>query len=250
MVPLRPYSSSHSRSSASNTLLTASCSAGTRFPTSVVERMSSTVRPHTSPARRSRTPPPPALPPPSLLPHLCPQGFLLFLPLRANNEEALPSLVRAPAPPALRGRPILRSIEVLPGQTVPRLELVEPRGKPLGAPGYRAVRLLPFRHPVLCLGGPAPSPLARFCPLLLGDLPLEVGKRSWERQRTCSRPVRVTQPFHPAGVWLPRRNFRPLIRLLVAFHPFVSRAPSDLNDDSRPSAPQCSNILPSLERVR
>ena len=57
MVPLRPYSSSHSRSSASNTLLTASCSAGTRFPTSVVERMSSTVRPHTSPARRSRTPP-------------------------------------------------------------------------------------------------------------------------------------------------------------------------------------------------
>jgi len=98
---------------------------------------------------------PPVLPPPSLLPHLRPQGHLLGFPLRTHLEEVLPSLVRVPAPPALRGGPILRPIEVLLGQAMPRLDLVEPRGKPFSAPSHRAVRPL------------AASPLVRLPPLLL-----------------------------------------------------------------------------------
>ena len=47
-------SSSHSRSSASDTSLTASSSIAARLPTSVVERKSSTARPHFSSAKRSR----------------------------------------------------------------------------------------------------------------------------------------------------------------------------------------------------
>ena len=49
-----PGSPKNSRSSASDTSLTASSSAGTRLPTSVVERKSSTARPHFSSAKRSR----------------------------------------------------------------------------------------------------------------------------------------------------------------------------------------------------
>ena len=45
-----PCSSNHSRTSASNTSLAASSSAGTHLPTSVVERKSSTAHPHLSPA--------------------------------------------------------------------------------------------------------------------------------------------------------------------------------------------------------
>jgi len=74
-------------------------------------------------------------------------------------------------------------VEVLPGQAVPRLELVEPRGEPLSATRDRAVWLLAFRHPVLPSGGPASRPLARLLPLLLRDLPLEVGEGPWERER-------------------------------------------------------------------
>jgi len=50
-------SSSHSRTSCSDTALTASSSssAGTRLPTSVVKRKPSTARPHLSSAKRSRT---------------------------------------------------------------------------------------------------------------------------------------------------------------------------------------------------
>jgi len=40
----------------------------------------------------------------------------------------LTGLVLVPAPPALRFGPVLRPMEILPGQAVPRLELVEPRG--------------------------------------------------------------------------------------------------------------------------
>jgi len=52
-----PCSSSHSRTSSSDTALTASssASAGTRLPTSVEERKSSTARLHLPSARRSRT---------------------------------------------------------------------------------------------------------------------------------------------------------------------------------------------------
>jgi len=32
---------------------------------------------------------------------------------------------------------------------------------------------------------------------------------SWERHRTCLRPVRVSSPFRPVGVWLLRRELGP-----------------------------------------
>ena len=66
-------------------------------------------------------------------------------------------MIRVAAPPAPRGGPAPRPMEVLPGQAVPRLDLVEPRGKPLGASCNRAIRLLAFRHSVFRLGGPPPA---------------------------------------------------------------------------------------------
>jgi len=110
---------------------------------------------------------PPVLPPPRLLLHLRPQDFLLRLPLGALLEEVVPGLRSVPAPPALRAGPSLRPVEVLAGQAVPRLQLVEPSCEPLGAVGHRAIGLLALRHPVVLLGGPAPSPLACFRSLLL-----------------------------------------------------------------------------------
>jgi len=83
---------------------------------------------------------PSVFPLPRLLPYLRPQDLLLGLPLRTHLEEVLSSLIRVPAPPTLRGGPILRPIEVLPSQAVPRLDLIEaecvarpedfPRSKP------------------------------------------------------------------------------------------------------------------------
>ena len=132
---------------------------------------------------------------------------------------------------------------------MPRLELVEPRGEPLGAVGHRAVLLLALRDAVLLFGGPAPSPLARFSPLLLGDLPLEVGEGTWERHHPCFCPVRETPPFRPAGAWLLRRNLCPFVGLFVASYTLVGRAPSDLDDDTRPRLSQCGDVLPYLEGV-
>jgi len=83
---------------------------------------------------------PPVLPPSGLLLHLCPQDLLLRLPFWTLLEEAVPGLRSVRAPPALRGRMALRPVEILPSQGVPRLELVEPRGEPLGSqlPCHRA----------------------------------------------------------------------------------------------------------------
>jgi hypothetical protein len=50
----------------------------------------------------------PALPRPFFLPNLRPQPLLLFLRLGAVLEDMLPRLRLVPAPPALRGGPILR----------------------------------------------------------------------------------------------------------------------------------------------
>jgi len=66
---------------------------------------------------------------------------------------------------------------------MPCLQLVEPQGEPLGTPSYHAVQSLAFRHFVLLFGGPAFSPLPCFRPLLLGDLPLDVGKGSGKQCR-------------------------------------------------------------------
>jgi len=98
---------------------------------------------------------------------------------------------------------------------VPRLELVEPRRKHLGAPSYRAIGLLALGQPVFLLGGPAPRPLARLHPLFLRDLPLEVGEGPRETHCPHFRSVAV-QPFYSAGVRLLCRDLRPLVPLLVA----------------------------------
>jgi len=112
-------------------------------------------------------------------------------------------------------------VQALSDPAIPRLQLVKPRGEPLGASSNCAVRPLAFRHPILYLRGPASRPL------LLHDLPLEVCKRPEERHRARFRSVRVFQPFHPAGVRLLRREFGPLVSLLVPRNPFVRWAPPD-----------------------
>ena len=101
-------------------------STGTRLPTSVEAKKSSTARLHLSSARRSR---------------IFHRSFHLPVSLRTSVHRifccgfhfghALKRCARVwfgYRPPTLRGGPILRPVEVLPGQAVPRLELVEPRG--------------------------------------------------------------------------------------------------------------------------
>ena len=66
-------------------------------------------RPSTSLIRQEIPDLPPVFPPPSLLPYLRAQHLLLDLPLRTHLEEVLPSLVRVPAPPTLRGGSISSS---------------------------------------------------------------------------------------------------------------------------------------------
>jgi len=140
-------------------------------------------------------------------------------------------------------------MEVLPSQAVLCLQLVEPRGEPLGAPSHCAVRLMAFRHSVLHLGGPASSPLARLRPLLLGDPLREACKRPWEGHGSRLDAVRIAQPFHPAGVWLLCHNLCPFVILFVAGDSPVGWAPLDLDDDAWPGSPQRSNVLFGLERV-
>jgi len=169
-----PCSPNNSRSPASYTSLTASSSAAPAFPHPWWR--GSPVPPARTLVRQEVPDLPQALPPPSLLPHLRPQYLLLGLPPRALLEEVLPSLVWVPAPPTLQGGRILRPVEVLPGQAVPRLDLVEPRSESLGATSHRAIGLLVLRHAVLRSGGPASRPLPCRHPPLLGGHPLVLAR--------------------------------------------------------------------------
>ena len=115
---------------------------------------------------------------------------------------------------------------------MPRFQLIVPRGEPLGAPSHNAVRPLAFWHLVFRLGGPASCPLLCLGPLLLGDLPLEVGEGSWESF---------------VSAWHPCRFFGPLIRFLVAGDDLVGRAPANLYRDAWPIPSQCRDMLPCLD---
>ena len=157
--------------------------------------------------------------PPGLLLHFRPQNLLLHLPFRTYLEEVVSRLRGVLAPPALGSGAHLSPVQVLSSAGVPRIQLVEPRGEPLGAVGFYAIGLLALRHAAVCLGGVTPGPSTRLCLLLLRDFPLEVGERSWER---------------PIGVWLPCRSLGPLVGLLVADDPFVGQAPPDLYGDTWP----------------
>ena len=134
-------------------------------------------------------------------------------------------------------------MEVFAGIRVPRLQLVEPSGKPLGTTRNCAVWPLALRHSVFLLGGPASSPLPCLCPLLLSDLPLDVGEGSGERCWALLRPVRVGPPLHAVSVRLIRCELRPLIRLLVSFHPLVCRAPPDFDGDVWRCVPEGADVL-------
>jgi len=111
--------------------------------------------------------PPPPLPSPCLLVDLPPQGLLLLLPPWAPLEEVVPCLCRAPAPPALGLGADLSPVQVLSCAGVSRLQLVEPRGEPLGTVGHRAIGFPALRHAVLRLRGPTSGPLTCLRPLFL-----------------------------------------------------------------------------------
>ena len=161
-----------------------------RHPSSHICREEFRHRPATPPTGQEVAHLPPVLPSARHLSHLSPQDLLPRLPLGALLEEVVPGLRSVSAPPAWRGGSILCPVEVLPGQAVPHLELVEPRGESLDAPSYYAVRPLALGQPVLLLGGAASSPLACLHPLLLRDIPLEVGEGLWERRRPPFCPAR------------------------------------------------------------
>jgi hypothetical protein len=84
----------------------------------------------------------PALTSPCLLPHLCPQSFLLAFPVRAALKEVLPCLGPVSALPALSGGLLLRPHEVLASETVTRLQLVDPRSELLVGVCWARVGLL------------------------------------------------------------------------------------------------------------
>ena len=155
-------------------------SAGITLPTSAVEREPSIYHLAAPPICKEVPDFEPVLPPPAFLPFSCPHDLLLGISLGAHLEEVIRCLRPVPTPPALSSGPVLRLVEVLPRDAVTYLQLLKPRGEPLGAIGNRTVRLLPARRPVFLPGGPATSPPPSL-PLLLQVLPLEVREESGEQ---------------------------------------------------------------------
>jgi len=49
--------------------------------------------------------------------------------------------------------------------------------------------------------------------------------------------VQLAQPFHPTGVWLPRRNLCPFVGLFIAGDFLVCQTPPNLDYDARRSPP-------------
>ena len=64
-----------------------------------------------------------------------------------------------------------------------------------------------------------------------------------------SGPRVVALPFHPVGVWLLCRYFRPLVGFFIAGDAFVGWAPPDLYGDDWPHPPQCCKMLPCLDDI-
>ena len=107
-----------------------------------------------------------------------------------------------------------------------------------GEKHFQHIRSLTLRYLVFLPGGPASCPLPYLRPLLLGDLPLEMHKRSLERHRACLGPVQVAGSFYPGDVWLLRGDLGPFAGPLVTGDSLVCRAPPDLDDDVWPSPPK------------
>jgi len=130
---------------------------------------------------------------------------------------------------------------------MPRFQLVEPQGKPLGAPSNRAIWPLASRHFEFFHGDPASGPLLSLHPLLLRDLPPDVGEGSGER--TLLRPVRVCPALHTMSIRLVCCKIGPVIGLFIVLNAFVRWALSDLNGDIRCCSSKCSDVLSRCQRV-
>jgi hypothetical protein len=100
----------------------------------------------------------PVLSLPGLLLHLRPQNLLLGLPFGVLPEDMLPCLSPVRTPPALSGKPTPRPLQVLAGEAVAHLQLVEPRSEPLGTTGYSSVWPLLTRQLVFLVGDPGLQP--------------------------------------------------------------------------------------------
>ena len=85
-------------------------------------------------------------------PRLLPQRLLLSLSAGAVIEDMLPRLVPVQASPALGCGLVPRPFQVLAGEAVTRLQLVELGGKPLGTTDHNSIRPLLGRRPVFSAG--------------------------------------------------------------------------------------------------
>jgi len=97
----------------------------------------------------------------------------------------LPGLDAILAPPAGGVGAACGSSQVLSGQAVVSLQLVEPGGEALVGPCHRGVRFLLFGGAVLAVARPRELlsyPVLGVCPRPLGEVALDVGQRSWERE--------------------------------------------------------------------
>ena len=95
----------------------------------------------------------------------------------------LPGLDAILAPPAGGVGAACGPGQVLSGQALARLQLVELRGEALVGLRHCGVRLLLLAGAVLGVPGPGellPGPALGFCPLLLGEAALDIGKRAWQ----------------------------------------------------------------------
>jgi len=73
----------------------------------------------TPPVGKELPDPPPALPPPCLLPHFRPEDLMLPLPLRTHLEEVVCRLCWALTPPALGVGAVFGPVQLLSGTAVP-----------------------------------------------------------------------------------------------------------------------------------
>ena len=97
----------------------------------------------------------------------------------------LPGLDAILAPPAGGVGAACGPSQVLSGQAVVSLQLVEPGGEALIGPCHRGVRFLLFGGAVLAVVRPRELlsyPVLGVCPRPLGEVALDVGQRSWERE--------------------------------------------------------------------
>jgi len=183
------------------------------------------------------------------------QSPLLTLPLWAVLEKVFPSLDLVLTPPAGGVRSAGGPREILAGQAVSRLHLVEPGG---GAPVClrdRGIRFLPVAGPVLAVTGAGqhlPSPGLGVLPFLLGESSLYIGEGPRRREDSLGgRAVRVLgrEPFYSVVIWFVGCELGPLIGLFIALDALVAWAPPNLDSDVGLFGPKGGDVLSCFEGV-